>query len=153
MKNLGMMMEPEGNEFGNSWNTDLTDSLGDEHSLNMRPIHYFGVNGMVEFQGELHLLSEDDGHFWTHSILTEEEIAELKALVDGWISEFEFGKNCQMKLKNRRRFVWDRKHPNFPSKFTEYDRYSIGISITVKGKELAMHTSWLKDLSRVLDIN
>jgi len=152
---LGMITEEDGNEFGNDWSVTLTNSAGQEWEYSgERPMRYCGVHGLVDHMGELHLLAEDDGHFWTHAIMTEDDIRELKVLVDQFISELSFGKDWKVTPKAvAGGFKWDRPHPKFPTKFTDRkDSPAPLVSIMVNGEELAMDVSWLKTLSKVLDI-
>jgi hypothetical protein len=152
-KNLGLIENVE-NEFGNVCWTTLIVGGQSANFINTAPVHAFGVHALVEFEGKLHLMCEDDGHFWTHTILTEEDVDELKALVDQFISEFTFGKGFKITPKHRSRFQWNRRHPKFPTTFTAWKGSPApSVTIMTNGEELTMNVSWLKTLSIVLDIH
>ena len=156
MKDLSLIEDDDGNEFGNRWSTTIFTTNFDTHHFDKRPNHWAGVHGITIFEGDFHLLSEDDGHFWTHSVLTEEEVHELKAVVDQLISEIKFGPKYSVRPKVRAGFKYLRDHPKFPIAIAKGGREMGLVAIEckgVKGDKLTMSPFWLRTLSQTLDIS
>ena len=86
--------------FGNTQFISLTNPDGSNDSLDGRPIHYEGVHGLLYHRKHIHLLSEDDGHFWTHWVVTENELISLKELIELVQKNITLRPNWKFNIKN-----------------------------------------------------
>jgi hypothetical protein len=102
--------------FGNMYSTDIRYPDGtEEQHIGQRPEHYFGVSALVCFkENEFHLMGEDDGHFWTNAILTQEECKELSEVISKIGSSVTLKPKWKYRLDRSFRDKWE--HPKFPAK-------------------------------------
>ena len=156
MKNLNLIMAND-QDFGNDWGVSLIKEDGThEFHKNFRPQQFHGCHGIcTDFNNNIHLLSEDDGHFRTLQIMTEEEINTLYEWLKDIPNEFTIhtGKRWRMIPHNRNQFRWLREHPKHT--VTIQDRKEstplIGIDLT-EDQNVVFDISWLEDFVKVLDI-
>jgi len=136
--------------FGNSWSIDLKTKTGGVH-LNGRPTQFDGVHGIVKHDNELHLLSEDDGHFWTSVILSKEEINTLHKSLSKLSGNFTFRGNYKVSFDTH--IVLDRTiSKDMSLKITPRGSTAPLIEMMIKGVDISYDVNFLPSLIRVLDI-
>lgn len=69
------LIKADDQQFGNTFFTTINE---DESHVGYRPHIAWGCSGMAKIDGEWHLFNEDDGHYWSIGIVTEEEIEAVK---------------------------------------------------------------------------
>lgn len=147
MKNLKLEKLYEG-----EWHTDLITSEGvTETFRGYKPVHCFGCSAIVEYNGELHLMNGDDGHFWTSCILTEEDIKVLLSICEKILTKIERKGNGGMSLRKHFRKTWN--HEKFPVTIEFRKNTTPLIAIDVKGVVESFDMAWLPEFIKTLKID
>ena len=163
MKNYKMgVVKSDDQDFGNKYSINLMDKDGtDTATVGYRPKNFHGVNALIQTgDDEYSLMREDDGHFWTHAILTRELIGELKGQLEKIREGIILKPNW--KFSFTRAFIHHRVHKHFSSDIEMRAGNRPLVHIDVKGignrkdgenTEMIFDISWVDDLLKVLDIN
>ena len=141
--------------FGNMYSTTLIyEDCSSEGFSGKRPLVAHGVHGIVEVGDKFHLMSEDDGHYWTHAILEKEDLQTLKDRILMVLSKFKIKKNGGIQRLPGYRDLFN--HEKFPIELVR-GRKSVLISVGMergcnKEDPLVFHSRWSDDLIKCLDL-
>jgi len=139
-------------DFGNIWSISLISKNSTRlETSGKRPIQFHGVHALLENGSEIHLLSEDDGHFRTVTTLTLDEInllhKHLSKLVKNFIFKDNFKVTFDTHIQMNRKF-----NDEISCIITNRNNSAPLIELSIKGEKSVFDVNWLPDLIKVLDI-
>jgi hypothetical protein len=155
MEDKYWLIDADDQMFGNVYSTTLIyEDCSSKSFDGKRPIVAHGVHGIVKVGDKFHLMAEDDGHYWTHSIIEEDDLKTLKDRILLVLSKFKIKKNGGIQRLPGYRDLFS--HEKFPIELVR-GRKRMLISVGMerpcdRDDPLIFHSSWSDDLIRCLDL-
>jgi hypothetical protein len=141
-------------DFGNTWTTSLRFPNNTEKVIRgERPKQFDGVHGLVKKDDLFHLMSEDDGHFWTSFILTENELKSLHRHLSNLVKHFHYTNNYKVKVKPN--LVTHQTIKDIEGEIDIIPRNDSAplINLKIKDNNIQFDVNWLPSLIKVTDID
>ena len=140
--------------FGNQYMTTIKLENEELILTKMRPHVAWGCNGIAKIDKDWHFFDEDDGHYWTSFIMSDDEFNEINNAITE-LSNSIIDRSCSNK---KPRFNFKNGIPKIKGSFFNFHYEFEGkkitlIEILIRGEsKVKIHPFWLKDIERCFSL-